>query len=276
MKSIKKTFAIMLALCLLLSGCGGKETSSQSKQTKSAPKVKTAMLYTNLEIGSESAKYETHPFEYSGDLTSEKLAQGLSQLTGLDFFLRETPSCKSEEINIDWALSSTLISNLDDREQKNEFRFYDSDSMRWFMMDSLWRTLTENFDVENIYYTMNGGNDLEFDELYPINKFPFDFPYMGSAFYFAHADVKGDVAISEDEAIALVQNAINARGETAPVIVRTGDDSIEGEHVFTFSAGDYSADGEKYTAIYHYAVSDGGKVYYMDILQGADWVLFDK
>lgn len=86
-------------------------------------------------------------------------------------------------------------------------------------------------------------------------------------------DSKGDTAINEEEAFALVQNIIQARGETAPVIILTGDDTIEGEHAFIFSAGDYSVDGQKFTAMYHYAVSDSGKIYYMDILQGADWIL---
>lgn len=56
---------------------------------------------------------------------------------------------------MDWAADSTLIAGLDDREQKEEFHFFDADSMRWFMMDSLWQTLKENFN-RDIYYTMNG------------------------------------------------------------------------------------------------------------------------
>lgn len=287
MKSIIKSIATILALCVLLSGCGGSETSSpgtqekkpssydnsvseKSSDAKSAQKMKTAMLYTKM-----GAEFESHPFEYSGDLTVEMLAGGLSQLTGLDYFLTETPASKPNEIIIDWSKNSTLIANLDDREQRKAFSFFDSDSMRWFMMDSLWRTLTENFNVENIYYTMDSGENLVFDELSPVKEFPADLPYMGEAFYSAHADVKGDEAISEEAAFELVKNTMKARGEKAPVIVKTGDETIEGEHAFIFSAGSNSTDGKKFTAMYHYAVSDSGKVYYMDILKGADWILFD-
>ncbi|MGM9636899.1 MAG: hypothetical protein ACI3YK_02830, partial [Eubacteriales bacterium] len=71
--------------------------------------------------------------------------------------------------------------------------FFDQDSLCWFMMDSLWRTLTVNLNAENIYYTMNGGQELVFEMLYPVNVFPSDTPYMGSEFYYAHADVPGDV-----------------------------------------------------------------------------------
>ena len=42
------------------------------------------------------------------------------------------------------------------------------------------------------YYTMDGDKELAFEELYPVNEFPSDIPYMGSEFYFAHADVRGD------------------------------------------------------------------------------------
>ncbi|AET67884.1 hypothetical protein Desor_2288 [Desulfosporosinus orientis DSM 765] len=191
MVEIKKTLVLILGLCILLSGCAGNQSSSPDTQEKGPDtQTKTAMLYTNMETGSESANFETHSFEYSGDLTVEKLAQGLSQLTGLDFYITEKPSAQENEIYIDWEKKSTLIANLDDREQKEEFLFYDADSMRWFMMDSLWRTVMENFEVENVYYTMDGGDELVFDELNPINEFPGDVPYMGSAFYSAHADVK--------------------------------------------------------------------------------------
>ncbi|MGN0595180.1 MAG: hypothetical protein ACI4I6_08470, partial [Hominimerdicola sp.] len=62
----------------------------------------------------------------------------------------------------------------------------------WFMMDSLWRTLTENLDAENIYYTMDGGKALVLDNMSPVFDSLSDTPYMGLNFYLAHSDVKGD------------------------------------------------------------------------------------
>jgi len=276
MKIIKKTLAILLGVSILLTGCASSETSPQvEKKKEPVTETKTATLYTSMETGSETANFETHSFEYTGDLTVEKLAQGLSDLTGLDFYIIQTPSEQSKDIIIDWQQNSTLIENLGDREQKEEFFFYDADSMRWFMMDSLWRTVMENFDVENVYYTMDGGYDLVLDELYPINEFPNDTPYMGSAFYSAHSDINDDYTISEDDAYSLVQYTMEERGEFTTVIMQNGDETIDGEHVYTFSAGDYSDDGQKFTAMFHYAVSDSGNVYYMDDLDGADWILVD-
>lgn len=64
--------------------------------------------------------------------------------------------------------------------------------MRWFMMDSLWQSCMENMAIDEVYYTVDGGKELSFEELYPISVFPKDVPYMGSPFYFSHADLQGD------------------------------------------------------------------------------------
>lgn len=85
---------------------------------------------------------------------------------------------------MDWAPDSTLIAGLDDREQKEDFFFFDEESLRWFMLDSLWRTLTENLDVTEVYYTMDGGEKLTLVGLNPVDTFPAEEPYKGSAFYF--------------------------------------------------------------------------------------------
>ena len=149
--------------------------------------AQTDILYAVF--GADNVK--EYPIEYTGaQKTAEELAQELSKLTGLDFNI--TASKTDDGWVVDWAADSTLIAGLDNREQKEEFFFFDCDSLNWFMMDSLWQTLTTNLNAENIYYTMDGGKELTFEELYPVNEFPSDIPYMGSEFYFAHSDVRGD------------------------------------------------------------------------------------
>lgn len=178
-------FLIMAMFICLLEACGSSSASSKSAET--AESTQTDILYAVF--SAEDVK--EYPIESIGaKKTAEKLAQELTELTGLDFII--TASKTDDSWIVDWAADSTLIAGLDDREQKEEFHFFDQDSLRWFMMDSLWRTLTENLNVENIYYTMDGGKELVFEELYPVNEFSSDIPYMGSEFYFAHADVRGD------------------------------------------------------------------------------------
>ncbi|WP_461206294.1 hypothetical protein [Clostridium sp. DL1XJH146] len=167
------------------------DDESNDKTSNDNESTKEATLFINMEGGSEIASYKEYPFEYSGELTAEMLADGLSDLTGLDFSI--TSSTISDGLIIDWSDNSTLIAGLGNREQKEEFLLLDNDSLTWMMLDSLWITLRENLNVENIYYSMFGGSDLWFEALYPVNVFPLDTPYMGSAFYFAHSDVVGDV-----------------------------------------------------------------------------------
>ena len=182
-------FLTSAMLISMLAACGSapaSEVTDSSKPTESsqsaAESTQTVILYAVF--GADNVK--EYPIEYTGaKKTAEELAQELSKLTGLDFNI--TASKADDGWIVDWAADSTLIAGLDDREQKEEFFFFDSDSLNWFMMDSLWQTLTKNLNAENIYYTMDGGK-----ELYAVNEFPSDIPYMGSEFYFAHYDVRGD------------------------------------------------------------------------------------
>lgn len=280
----KKVFISILLFCVLLTGCFNNDNDSQKPDSEANLKLKTAVLYTNMKTGSADPDIKEHKYKYSGELTAEDLAAGLSNLTGLDFFI--TASKDEKGIHIDWAPNSTLIANLDDREQKKDFFCFDADSMRWFMMDSLWLTLTKNLEVENVYYTMNGGKDLLFENLYLIKEFPADLPYMGSAFFYAHADGRGDIIdeksnvndspLSQTDAEELVLQTLTKQKKEGLSLVGGGEDTINGENAIIVIAGNKSADGKKFTELYHFAVTDSGKVYYMEAVQGSDWIMDKK
>lgn len=280
----KKVFIAILLFCVLLTGCFNNDNDSQKPDSEANLKLKTAVLYTNMKTGSADPDIKEHKYKYSGELTAEDLAAGLSNLTGLDFFI--TASKDEKGIHIDWAPNSTLMANLDDREQKKDFFCFDADSMRWFMMDSLWLTLTKNLEVENVYYTMNGGKDLLFENLYLIKEFPADLPYMGSAFFYAHADGRGDIIdeksnvndspLSQTDAEELVLQTLTKQKKEGLSLVGGGEDTINGENAIIVIAGKKSADGKNFTELYHFAVTDSGKVYYMDAVQGSDWIMDKK
>ncbi|KMW10421.1 hypothetical protein [Enterocloster citroniae] len=185
-------FLTLILLISLLAACGSAPVSSEPLESSqsAAESIQTDILYAVF----SAEDIKEYPIEYTGtQKTAEELVNELSELTGLDFII--TASQTEDSWIVDWAADSTLIAGLDDREQKEEFHFFDADSLRWFMMDSLWYTLTENCEVENIYYTMDGGRELFFEGdmvLSPVSVFPSDIPYMGLGFYFAHADVRGD------------------------------------------------------------------------------------
>ncbi len=123
------------------------------------------------------------------EITVEQIAAQLTEWTGYRFTLNSVV-IEDTIVTIDWSENSSLIANLTDEEIPDEFFVYDADTMRWFMMDSLYFSILENTDVAEVYYTMSGGETLAFEELQPVKELPFDAPYMGTKFYAQHSDVE--------------------------------------------------------------------------------------
>lgn len=195
--------SLTLLLCLTLSACGNenKETDSKDNDNTTSSQNQTQIgdgididLYASFAAGNADAEeldlIKTKAIAVPA-VTAEIIAMELSEWSGLDFTINSA-TVSGNILTVDWSTDSTLIANLDDRKQKEDFHFFDADSMRWFMMDSLYQTCMENMNIDEVYYTMDDGKELAFEELYPISVFPKDTPYMGSPFYFAHSDLKGD------------------------------------------------------------------------------------
>jgi hypothetical protein len=201
---------LTILFCFALSACSSTNVSN-STSTQSEPQEKEITLYANFASGSAQAqeldriKSKTVTVE---EITAKSIAEKLSQWSGLDFTIN-SETVSETSLTVDWSLDSTLIANLDDREQKEDFTFFDEDSMRWFMMDSLAQTCMENMNISEVYYTMDKGKELSFEGLYPVSIFPKDTPYMNSPFYFAHADVKGDVNDNVMEETSVMGNVGN-------------------------------------------------------------------
>jgi len=142
----------------------------------------------------EKLRWET---DYGYGDMSGSIAESMTSWSGIEFFFTVSSNSGGATV-IDWQNESSLILGYPPEDQKTrlsyageehtaDFIFNDADTLRWFMMDSAWRNFGGG-DGKEIFFTMDGGKELAFDELYPVNIFPADMPYMGSAFYFAHAD----------------------------------------------------------------------------------------
>lgn len=157
------------------------------------------LLYGDFSFGDQNPKPEdirTYPQTYSGDLTPDVFTRGLSTLTGLDFFADITVA--EDEVRVYWADDSTLTAGLDDRPQKEEFHFFDAQSLNWFMMDSLWQTLTHHYGVD-VYYCSADGGDLTLPEdTHPVSSFPAEVPYQGSAHYMRLCTQEKDPLLQEE------------------------------------------------------------------------------
>jgi hypothetical protein len=283
--SITVLAAIAALLAALAAGCGdGSATKppSQSAPTASLPTTNPpasitpaptekdaepdniADLIVDFSCGSDQENPQTYELGYDGELTPEKLAEGLTKLTGLDFradFVRTEMG-----IEVMWANDSTLIAGLGDREQLDEFYFCDVDSLRWFMMDSLHNPLVKNLGEENVYYVAEGGAELAFDELSLTKSFPLGIPFMGSAFYAAHVDGRGFI-LGADEASDYLLEELNKVGvnttETAVVEETDGGDAWFGDmKVWYFSRGKNTA--EKFTAESRFAVTFDREIWEYD------------
>ena len=257
MKKVSVFLTLAVLVCLLAACGSGSSSSSSTSSSSGAPAssepaeppqsaaesnhtdILYAVFYTD--------DVKEYPITYTGaKKTAEELAHELSELTGLDFTI--TASETDDGWIVDWAADSTLVAGLDSREQKEEFFFFDYDSQSWFMMDSLWRTLTENLDAENIYYTMDGGQELVLEKLSSsVNAFPSDIPYMGSGFYSAHEDVRGD----EDTPYARTKGLWRLDGTTDTASIRM--DGLGGFTMFYASGAaeaegriEYESDGARY------------------------------
>ena len=196
MRNMRKWMTGLLAAAMLLSlvACSGGEQAPPETESSGQEITLVADFSNGSELAEEFDLIQTET-GIAEEATPGAMAQALSEWSGLDFTLNSA-AVEEGAVTVDWAADSTLVAGLDDREQKEEFSFHDIDSLRWFMMDSLYSTLTANLGANlgevEVYYTMDGGQDLSFDELYPVNLFPADTPYLGSPFYFAHAGGQGE------------------------------------------------------------------------------------
>lgn len=282
MKKARIILTMSMVMCLLTacggtSGSGTETTTTAASETTVSAAVSETVTESVTEAAAESSETTTqteaenaqsevlyavfaaddvreYPVENTGaKKTAEELAAALTELTGLDFTV--TVTTVDEGLVVDWSADSTLVAGLDDREQKEEFHFFDNVSLNWFMMDSLCHTLTENLGVEIVYYTMDGGKELVVKEMPSSAVFPVDVPYMGSEFYEAHDDVKGDGEFARTKGLWRLD------GETDAASIE-----MDGEGGFTM----YYASGSVEASGYIECVDeyDDGSIFRYDLYNG--------
>ncbi len=265
MKGLIRGGSVLLAgaLTVCLVGCEGVDLFPNS-----------ATLYTDMELDIGST-FVTHEFSYTGPLTATKLAEGLGDLTGLDYIVTE--SGVEGGVVIDWSPEATLIKNFGDEAQDEDFYFEDSASMQWFMLESLWKSIIENFPDKEVYYTMNGGNDLYLAELYPVSQFAGEYPYLGLSYYLEQSVSEGieapatDAAsgMSQEEAESLITFAMILRGQVFSSMQGNGSTTLDGINATIYKVEGSDENGE---ATFDYAVADNGFVYYKE---GDNWHHYD-
>lgn len=204
MKKLAILFA--LALCVTLMGCdqpappqsgGPSQEPSTAVSTPptegpaeslppteepaepTAPAVgQVAMVY----IGTKAGGFTDYPMIYDGELTAEKLIQGIADLTGWDLTLAEPVISGKGGMSVCMSSESALFTGPPDP-QREEFHMYDAEQLAETILDSIQKTLQEGFtgeggdpDALDIWYCMEGEQPLELPDL--GLSWPIDQPYQ--------------------------------------------------------------------------------------------------
>lgn len=281
---MKKVIWIALT-AILIFGISACRNAENSGMPNSKDETFELTLYADLSGGSpdgaikeKSILLPLNTYPASPSLIGSLLSSGLSDWTGLDFSLNDVRFLDDESVIVDWSKDATLIAGLDNREQKDEFQFFDAVSLNLFMMDSLAVTLKNNMAINNVYYCSDG-EPIRFPNpedmaSVGLSELPIDQPYEGSAFFNSHGDGKGDTDVmnmeqAEEIIMRLTQVQMQEIEDDGgkPAYVFKGEGDIGDNMAYFFDLGVNS--DEKFTAEFHYAVDEQGDMWEMDIF--GDW-----
>ena len=138
----------------------------------------TATMY----IGTKAGGFNEYPMAYEGELTPEKLIQGIADLTGWNLTLAENVVSGKSGMSVCLSSESSLFTGPPDP-QREEFHMYDVGQLAETILDSIQKTLQEGFtgeggdpDALDIWYYMEGEQPLELPALGLF--WPIDQPYQ--------------------------------------------------------------------------------------------------
>ncbi len=167
----KLAILFVLALCVALAGCnqpvppqGGESVQKPSGTVSTTPvKAPTEPLppaegtaeptapavgqVATLYIGTRAKGFNEYPMTYEGDLTAEKLIQGIADLTGWDLTLAEDVISGKGGMSVCLSSESALFTGPPNPQRK-EFHMYDVGQLAETILDSIQKTLQEGFTGE--------------------------------------------------------------------------------------------------------------------------------
>jgi hypothetical protein len=189
----KLALLFALILCVALAGCNQPAPPQGGQPSQDAVSIspvevpaeptppsvgKVAMVY----IGTKAGGFTDYPITYDGNLTPEKLIQGIADLTGWDLTLAEDVISGKGGMSVCLSSESSLFTGPPDP-QREEFHMYDVGQLAETILDSIQKTLQEGFTLEggdpdalDIWYYMEGDRPLELPAL--GLSWPIDQPYQ--------------------------------------------------------------------------------------------------
>jgi len=196
MKKTLMSLTLVLVLCLTLVSCGG--SNGGGDDNKGMPRIAgggMASVKLLFDISFSEGKDALIEELYMSDsaIYPADVVGTMEILTGLSFAVNITFT--DGAFTIEWTRGSDLFKDFADVQLREEFHFNNAEALRWFMLDSMWRTLGSIFDIGDIYYITNHVHDSV------VEPSPFDYntPYKGSPFYSENRVIQGADKIYSDE-----------------------------------------------------------------------------
>ena len=161
-----KKILIVLSVLLLLTACGNRQKEEETPVQNNNTANKTeAVLY----IGTEG-NFKEYTVEIDS-LSPENLVKAMSELTTWNLDLAEDITTGKGGMSVCLSNDSALFMGPPDP-QKEEFHMFDAESLCHTILDSIEKTLQENFIYEggdpdsiDIYFYMEGEKPLALENL---------------------------------------------------------------------------------------------------------------
>ena len=178
-----------LLACLALAACAGPaalpDAATAGTAAGGTPQAtpETAVLYLDFTAGSEVE--DVRPVELPAPVSADGLCAALTDETGIpfDFAL----AWDGGDWTVTWQDGSALWSGEMPQGGGPDYMFYDADLLRWFLLDTVWHTLTDGFGADTVTFRLPDGAAPDLAGLWPLEHFDLTGPYRGSAWYYAES-----------------------------------------------------------------------------------------
>lgn len=163
MYEMKRFLMVVMALIfgLFLFGCN-KGVDDVAKED-----VSQAVIY----VGTSDSGFKEYSVDVEGEITGEKLVDEIESLTGWNITLSHEITSGKGSMTVCFDGSSCIFTGPPE-EQKDEFHVYDQYELAQVVLDSVKKTLQENFvsddgdsDSFDVYYCMNDNEPLVIESI---------------------------------------------------------------------------------------------------------------
>ena len=151
------TAVLLLASCRLTQPV---EDPAEDQTPETGESARTGTLLMDFTSGSNVE--DVRPVELEQGIAMSDLCSTLEEITGIQFDF--TVTMDQAGCTVTWQESSALIQGETPQDEQQDYVFYDDGLLRWFMLDTVWRNLTEEFGAAQVVYTGPDGAALQLEE----------------------------------------------------------------------------------------------------------------